>query len=88
MRAILEAFQPGQLGGDAICDILDGTAVPSGKLPYTVHTEAFAQARDIRDMERHDVLVVDAPHTVAVRPRNRPMLILASTAGIDAPLLC
>jgi hypothetical protein len=51
VRAILEAFQPGQLGGDAICDILDGTAVPSGKLPYTVHTEAFAQARDIRDMD-------------------------------------
>eukprot|EP01045_Picozoa_sp_COSAG04_P003241 COSAG04_NODE_130_length_24323_cov_50.932835_26_plen_129_part_00 len=33
VRAILDAFQPGELGGDAICDLLSGAAVPSGKLP-------------------------------------------------------
>jgi beta-glucosidase len=42
VKAIIEAFQPGQLGGDAICDILSGASSPSGKLPYTVYTEGFA----------------------------------------------
>jgi len=51
VKAIVEAFQPGQLGGDAILNILSGVAVPSGKLPYTVYTEAFTAARDIREMD-------------------------------------
>jgi len=51
VRAIVEAFQPGQLGGDAILNVLSGEAVPSGKLPYTVYTEAFTVARDIREMD-------------------------------------
>jgi beta-glucosidase len=34
VRAILDAFQPGELGGDAILNLLSGAAVPSGKLPY------------------------------------------------------
>ena len=47
VRAILDAFQPGQLGGDAILNLLSGVAVPSGKLPYTAYTEAFAAARSV-----------------------------------------
>eukprot|EP01052_Picozoa_sp_SAG31_P038508 SAG31_NODE_5161_length_2706_cov_2.869582_3_plen_465_part_00 len=47
VRAILDAFQPGQLGGDAIMDLLSGASVPSGKLPYTMYTEAFAAARSV-----------------------------------------
>ena len=33
VRAIVEAFQPGEMGGDAIIDILEGAECPSGKLP-------------------------------------------------------
>ena len=33
VRAIVDAFQPGELGADAVMDILDGTASPSGKMP-------------------------------------------------------
>lgn len=46
--AILEAFQPGELGADAMIDILDGTSSPSGKMPYTTYfanyTEMYACA--------------------------------------------
>eukprot|EP01043_Picozoa_sp_COSAG02_P047631 COSAG02_NODE_4585_length_5189_cov_9.203929_7_plen_152_part_00 len=35
--AILETFQPGELGGDAIINIMDGTSSPSGKMPYTTY---------------------------------------------------
>ena len=51
VNAILEAFQPGQLGGDAILNILQGTSVPSGKMPYTTYTEAFSSRRDIREFD-------------------------------------
>lgn len=47
VRAILDAFQPGELGGDAILNLLSGSAVPSGKLPYTMYTEAFAAPRSV-----------------------------------------
>eukprot|EP01047_Picozoa_sp_COSAG01_P109995 COSAG01_NODE_38843_length_484_cov_1.218182_1_plen_96_part_10 len=47
VRAIVEAFQPGQLGGDGVVDILTGVAVPSGKMPYTVYAEAFAAPRSV-----------------------------------------
>ena len=51
VRAILEAFQPGELGGPAIVNLLSGEVVPSGKLPYTVYTEDFSARRDIREMD-------------------------------------
>jgi hypothetical protein len=41
VRAIVEAFQPGELGGDAILDILTGVVSPSGKMPYTTYTEEY-----------------------------------------------
>lgn len=37
VAAILEAFQPGELGADAMIDIMDGTSSPSGKMPYTTY---------------------------------------------------
>ena len=33
--AILDAFQPGELGAEAILDVLDGSVAPAGALPYT-----------------------------------------------------
>lgn len=35
-NALLEAWAPGEMGSEAIADILDGTENPSGKLPCTV----------------------------------------------------
>lgn len=48
--AILEAFYPGQLGGDAIVDTLLGSNNPAGKLPYTGY-HANVTVRDIRDVD-------------------------------------
>ena len=44
---MLDAFYPGELGGDAIIRALTGKVSPAGKLPYTVYKESFVR-RDIR----------------------------------------
>eukprot|EP01048_Picozoa_sp_COSAG05_P013569 COSAG05_NODE_1459_length_4826_cov_2.560609_4_plen_392_part_00 len=49
VRAIVDAFQPGELGADAIMDVLDGTVSPSGRLPYTAYFKNFTK-RDIREV--------------------------------------
>ncbi|MFD1079841.1 glycoside hydrolase family 3 protein, partial [Longispora fulva] len=35
MKGILQAYLPGNFGGDALADIIFGDVNPSGKLPYT-----------------------------------------------------
>ena len=50
VRAILEGFEPGELGGDAFIDLIIGAAAPSGKLPYTVYPESYT-ARDPREVD-------------------------------------
>eukprot|EP00054_Salpingoeca_dolichothecata_P016214 m.94675 g.94675 ORF g.94675 m.94675 type:complete len:813 (+) comp21873_c0_seq1:123-2561(+) len=50
VSAVLEAFYPGELGGDAIVDTLFGDNAPSAKLPYTVYFQNFT-LRDIRTMD-------------------------------------
>ena len=46
--AVVEAFYPGPLGGQAVADVLFGTYNPGGKLPYTVfnNTHDIAVATD------------------------------------------
>jgi hypothetical protein len=36
VRAILDAFQPGELGADAIMQMLVGETSPSGLMPYVI----------------------------------------------------
>ena len=50
VRAIGDVFRPGELGADAIADAIDGTAAPSGLLPYTVYLANYTQ-RDIREVD-------------------------------------
>lgn len=41
--AIVEAFYPGELGGDAVADVLLGAYNPAGRLPYTVYPADFVR---------------------------------------------
>ena len=45
VHAIVEAFYPGEMGGDAISDVLLGKISPGGRLPYTVYPTEFAQKK-------------------------------------------
>ena len=48
--AIIHAFYPGELGGDALISILYGDYSPAGKLPYTLYNMSLVNNRDITDM--------------------------------------
>lgn len=50
VKAIVDAFQPGELGADAIMDLLDGTTSPSGLMPYTTYLANYT-SRDIREVD-------------------------------------
>ena len=50
LDALLEAFYPGQGGGEALARVLAGEAAPSGRLPYTVYPKAFVGTRSPLDM--------------------------------------
>jgi len=48
--AIIDAFYPGELGGDAITSLLWGDVSPSGRLPVTIYPQDLTTTRDIIDM--------------------------------------
>jgi len=52
--AIVDAFYPGSMGGDAIASILAGDVSPSGRLPNTIYPADFVNVRDIWDMNLRD----------------------------------
>lgn len=51
VKGIVEAFYPGELGGDAINDVLFGNYNPGGKLPYTFYPADFI----LRNMTNMDL---------------------------------
>ena len=46
--AVIEAYYPGELGGDAVVQALIGDINPGGRLPYTVYPANFTSMRDVR----------------------------------------
>ena len=55
VRAIIEAFYPGQAGGPAIRNIIYGETAPSGKLPITNYDKSILNTRKtIMDMSLRD----------------------------------
>jgi len=48
--SIVEAFYPGEMGGDAIASVLLGDYNPSGRLPFTIYDETFVYERPLDDM--------------------------------------
>jgi len=51
--AIVEAWYGGELGGDAIIDVLFGDYSPAGRMSQTTYFEEFALQRDFRDLSLH-----------------------------------
>jgi len=49
--AVLYAFYPGELGGDAIVRTLVGLNNPSGRLPYTLYPKNVISHRNIHEMD-------------------------------------
>lgn len=55
--ALVAAFYPGELGGEAIASILFGEVAPAGRLPVTVYNATWADRRAPTDMQL-------GPHTI------------------------
>ena len=51
--SIVQSFYPGELGGDAIVDVLTGAFNPSGRLPVTMYYPNIT-ARDMRNVDLAD----------------------------------
>jgi hypothetical protein len=49
--AILEAYYPGELGGDAIASLLLGDTSPSGRLTTSIYPADYVSRRNITDMD-------------------------------------
>ena len=49
LPAVVDAPYPGELGGDALADVLLGAVAPSGRLACTVYASSFADTRSIID---------------------------------------
>ena len=49
--ALIYSFYPGELGGDALIDVITGAYNPGGKLPVTMYYPNITSSRDIRDMD-------------------------------------
>ncbi len=57
VAAVLEAWFPGQRGGEAIANILFGAVNPSGKLPITFPVSASDLPRPVIDMPPNDTTI-------------------------------
>eukprot|EP00040_Diaphanoeca_grandis_P027457 m.156344 g.156344 ORF g.156344 m.156344 type:complete len:991 (+) comp30988_c0_seq1:126-3098(+) len=52
--AVLEAWYPGQSGGEAIAAVVFGERPPTGRLPVTIYDNTVTQARNITNMDLRD----------------------------------
>ena len=49
--AVLSVYYPGELGGDAIVDVLGGTVSPAGRLPITYYPAEFVEHRPMQEYD-------------------------------------